>query len=202
MNVRSLLGIALATLLIPAAASAAPRGSAPVASSGLSLGGFIGYESDDLGGPAFRFDGELPFQALSPGVNLSWVGSIGYSRLTKSVGAFGVAADITANVFKFIPAARFSFVLSPQFSLFADGGLGIYHAQETFESVFFDPFSGTYLRGSISDSTTSLMMRFAGGAWLQVNPQTRIGAAIEYSPYFGDFDQNTFTFQIGAMFRM
>ncbi len=201
MNVRSLLAFALAALLIPAAGSAAPtRGSAaksgPIASSSpssaLSIGGFVGYETDDVSGLTLRVDGELPFQALSPQVNLSWVGSIGLSHLTEDV-PYG---DFTANILKIIPAARFSFPLSREFSLFADAGLGLYYASWKVETNFFG------FTTSISDSELSLLMRLGGGAWYAVNPKTRIGASIELTPYFGDFDQNTFTIQVGAMFSM
>jgi opacity protein-like surface antigen len=202
MNVRSLLAFALAALLSPAIGNAAPsRGtgsrSGPVASSvaspALSVGGFVGYETDDVSGLTLRVDGELPFQALSPQVNLSWVGSIGFSHLTEDV-PFG---DYSVNILKIIPAARFSFPLNPQFSLFADAGLGLYYASSKLETDL--PFFG---KVSVSDSELSLLMRLGGGAWYAVNPKTRIGASIELTPYFGDFDQNTFTIQVGAMFNM
>jgi hypothetical protein len=188
MKVRSLFALALAALLVPAAASAAPAKTAPASSptQGLSVGGFVGYETDDLSGVALRLDGELPYRALSPQVNLSWVGSLGLSFLSED--------NVDATVFKIIPAARFTFPVNPQLSVFGDAGLGLYYASLSLDNVpaGFDD----------SDSEFSIMMRFGGGLWYQLNPQTRIGAAIEFDPYFGDFDQTTFIIQGGAMFRM
>lgn len=198
MKVRPLLAVALAAMLVPAVASAqrtAAKASRPAAgpTEGLSVGGFLGYETDDLSGLALRLDGELPFMALSPQVNLSWVGSIGYSRLTDDVGG----ADLVANVLKIIPAARFTFPVNPQLSLFADAGLGLYYA--SMEVDFPAPFN----QFDTDESEFSLMMRFGGGAWYNVNERTRVGAAIEFDPYFGDeFDQSTFIIQAGVMFRL
>jgi opacity protein-like surface antigen len=198
MKARTLLAAMLAALLVPAAATAAPararaasRPAQPL--QGLSVGGFVGYETDDVSGLSLRLDGELPFRALSPQVNLSWVGSLGYSRLGDDLGS---GVDFVANVLKFIPAARFTFPLNPQFSLFGDAGLGLYYASwevdypPGFEAFEFD------------DSEVSLIMRLGAGAWYHVNDQTRIGAMLEFDPYFGDFDQTTFLLQVGAMFRL
>lgn len=202
MTVRSLLAVALAAVLAPAAASAAnlvPMKATRSASSttgsgmeGLSVGGFIGYETDDLSGLSLRLDGELPFQALGPQLNLSWVGSLGYSRLTEDEGG----VEFTANILKIIPAARLTFPVNDQFSLFADGGLGLYYA--SWDVEYPAPFSAL----DFDDSEFSILMRIGGGAFYQLNPNTRIGASIEFDPYFGDFDQTTFIIQAGAMFRL
>jgi opacity protein-like surface antigen len=202
MKVRSLFALALAALLAPVAASAAPTSTSRTATTSsslpaLELGGFVGYETDDVSGIALRVDGELPFQALSPQIKLSWVGSIGFSHLTQSEGGFGLSADFTANVLKVIPAARFTLPLNQQFSLFADAGLGFYYASTEIETTL--PIIGTT---KVDDSELGLMMRVGAGAWFNVNPTTRIGASLEFDPYFGDFDQNTFIVQAGAMFRM
>jgi opacity protein-like surface antigen len=201
MKARSLLAVVLAALLVPAAATAAPARAKPAATAssgaglqGLSVGGFIGYETDDLSGLSLRLDGELPFRALSPQVKLSWVGSLGYSRLSDDLGG---GFDFVANVIKIIPAARFSFPINPQLTLFADGGLGLYYA--SWELDVPDFFGG---RSTVDDSEVSLLMRIGGGAWYEVNPQTRIGAMLELDPYFGDFDQTTFIIQAGAMFKL
>ena len=136
MKLRSLLALALfapaavlaapaakapaaKTAAAPAKSAAAPASSSPM--QGLEVGGFIGYETDDVSGLSLRLDAELPFRDLSPQVKLSFVGSIGYSRLTDS--QFGV--DFTANVLKFVPAARFTMPVNPQFSVFGDAGLGL-----------------------------------------------------------------------------
>jgi hypothetical protein len=197
MKARSLFAVALAAVLVPALATAAPRSGAQPASRGsmmnsLWAGGFLGYETDDLDGIALRADVEVPFTALAPQVNLSWVGSLGYSRLTDDLPG---NIDVTANIFKIIPAARFSFPVAPQLTIFADAGLGLYYANI---DVDRSPFFGT----GFDDDELSIMMRFGGGAWFDVNERTRIGAAIEFDPYFGDFDQTTFILQAGVMFRL
>jgi hypothetical protein len=203
MKARSLLAVVLAALLVPAAALAAPRSSAPARSApaasgggmeGLSVGGFIGYETDDLSGVSLRADAEMPFRALSPQINLSWVGSVGFSYLTWDT--FG--ADLSAMVLKVIPAARFSFAVNPQVTLFGDAGLGLYYASvnldvpdSPFKDAFEDELGGL-----------GLMMRIGAGAFYELNPKTRLGAMLEFDPYFGDFDQSTFNIMAGAMFRL
>ena len=226
MKVRSLLAVALlAPSLALAAPSSGSKSSAKSSSSsqakssaaapasqaappsqygGLSVGGFIGYETDDVSGLALRLDGELPFKALSPAVNMSWVGSIGYSHLTESV-PFG---DFTSNVLKIVPAARFTLPLNPQFDVFGDVGLGIAYVSANID--IHPPFGGG---ASFSDSTFNIMMRFGAGAWFHVNPQLRVGAMLEFDPIFGDYgfsgangvtgsSQNTFNILAGAMYRL
>ena len=218
MKLRSLIAVAL---LVPAAALAAPtagsKSTAKPASStaaskpaapaktaatptssgspiqGLEVGGFLGYETDDVSGFSLRVDGEIPFQDLSPQVKLSWVGSLGYSRLTEDV-PFG---SFTVNLVKIVPAARFTLPLNPQFSVFGDAGLGLYYGSWKIETNI--PFFGST---SISDSEFSIMMRIGAGAWYHVNEQLKLGAMLEFDPMFGDFDQNTFLVQAGAMFRL
>jgi hypothetical protein len=205
MKVRSLLAATLVAMLVPITASAAPKRAAASATpasplDGITVGGFVGYEKDDVDGISLRFDGEMPFRALSPQVNLSWVGSIGYSRLS-------LEDVVDFNIIKVIPAARLSFAVNPQFTLFADGGLGFYYASfDTEVSRFagFDPFTfqPVFVTEKVGDSEFSVLMRVGGGAFFQVNEKTRLGASIELSPYFGDFDQTTFLVQAGAMFRL
>lgn len=204
MKIRSLIAAVVAALLVPALASAAPAKAAPASSGstasggglsiqGLSVGGFVGYTTDDLSGFALRADAELPFRKLTPQLNLSWVGSVGYSRMTDS--AFGI--DVTGNVLTIVPAARFTFPVNPQISLFGDAGLGLYYASLKTEMDI--PFFG---RQSASDSEFSLMMRFEVGAFYQVNPKTQLGALIGIDPMFGDFDQNPWNIMVGAMFKI
>ncbi|HEX9241903.1 MAG TPA: outer membrane beta-barrel protein [Anaeromyxobacter sp.] len=208
MKIRTLLAVAL---LAPAVALAAPasKGAKPPAkeaavegsqgsTDGLSLGGFLGYETDSLAGVSLRVDGELPFRELSPQLKLSWVGSIGYSRLTKDVSFFGIGLSTTANILKVIPSARFTLPINSELSVFGDAGLGLYYARVSSET--FDIFLGEKVSGT--DSRVSLLMRLGVGGWYAVNPKLRVGAMLEFDPYFGDFDQNTFIFQIGAMFGM
>ena len=229
MKVRSLLAVALlAPSLALAAPSSGSKSSAKSSSSsqakssaaapasqaappsqygGLSVGGFIGYETDDVSGLALRLDGELPFKALSPAVNMSWVGSIGYSHLTESV-PFG---DFTSNVLKIVPAARFTLPLNPQFDVFGDVGLGLAYVGITVDTPAIPaipPFFAGVPGGSASDSSFNIMMRIGAGAWFHVNPQLRVGAMLEFDPIFGDYgfsgasSQNTFNILAGAMYRL
>jgi opacity protein-like surface antigen len=169
---------------------------------GLEVGGFIGYETADLSGLSLRLDGEVPFRELSPQVKLSLVGSFGYSHLTWDPVPW---AKFTANVFKFVPAARFTLPLNEQFSVFGDAGLGLAYIRA---SVDFDGFTGL---GSASASSINLMMRLGVGAWYHVNPQLKLGAMLELDPVFGDYgyagngigkSQNTFLIQFGGMFKI
>ncbi len=215
MKLRSLFALALAALLVPAAASAAPAktaasakaaktAAAPTTSTStpfdqLTVGGFVGYETDDVSGISLRLDGEIPFQALTPQINMSWVGSIGYSHLTDDRG-FGF--DFTSNVLKIVPAARFTVPVNPQVSIFGDAGLGI-----AYVSAKLSPPAGFEAYG-LSDSSLNIMMRIGAGAWFQVNPQLKIGAMLEFDPIFGDYgisgvsSQSTFLIQGGAMFKI
>ena len=222
MKIRSLLAVALlapaVTLAAPAAGSkssskSSSTAAAPASTSqaappsqygGLSVGGFLGYETDDVSGVALRVDGELPFQALSPQVKMSWVGSIGYSHLTKS----SAGLDWTANVIKIIPAARFTLPINPQFDVFGDVGLGLAYVGITVDTPAIPPFFAGVPGGSASDSSFNIMMRIGAGAWFHVNPQLRVGAMLEFDPIFGDFgasgvsSQNTFNILAGMMYRL
>ncbi len=206
MKLSKLVAVAL---LAPAVAFAAPRSSSRTSSTagspleGLEVGGFLGYETDDLSGISLRLDGEVPFRPLAPQLNLSFVGSFGYSHLTWSEG-YG---KWTANTFKLIPAARFTMPLNPQFSVFGDGGLGLAYVRVKAESSI----PGYAYNVSATDSTINLMVRLGVGAWYHVNPQLKLGAMLEFDPVFGDYGynangvgggQNTFLIQIGGMFKI
>ena len=221
MNLSKLFAVAL---LAPVVAFAAPAGSKtttksaakPAASSGstsamagsplegLEVGGFLGYETDDLSGFSLRVDGEVPFRELSPQVRMSLVGSLGYSRLTWDPFPNW---KFTANVIKLIPAARFTMPLNEQFSVFGDAGLGLAYVSAKVE--YDSPFGGAGFSGS--DSSINLMMRLGVGAWYHVNPQLKVGAMLELDPVFGDYGyagngigggQNTFLIQVGGMFKI
>jgi opacity protein-like surface antigen len=199
MNVRSLLAVALAALLVPLAASAQTRrtSSARPAADALSVGGWLGYEMGDADGFQLRVDGEMPFQQLTPQVKLSLVGSIGYTFAGYDVGGgFGVpGADVSVNRLKIVPAARFTLPVNPQLSLFGDAGLGLHYTSVSFE---YDGFSGL----DFDDSEVGLLLRFAAGAFFQVNPQLRVGGQIVLDPMFGDYDDTTFAIMAGAMFQL
>jgi opacity protein-like surface antigen len=203
MHVRTPVSLAVAALLaVPLSASAqAKRGTraqtTPAASTttggGLSVGGFVGYESGDLAGFSLRLDGELPFQQLAPQIALSFVGSLGYTHFSEDV-PFG---SNTFNIFKLIPAARFTLPVNPQIDLYGDAGLGLYYYSFSSKITFpgFPAFEST-------GSGTGLMMRFAAGGFFKVNPKTKIGAEIGILPYFNKVDTTDFEIMVGAMFAL
>jgi opacity protein-like surface antigen len=206
MKLSKLVAVAL---LAPAVAFAAPRSGSRSSSTagspleGLEVGGFVGYETDDVSGLSLRLDGEVPFRQLAPQLNLSFVGSFGYSYLTWDPGP---GSKFTANVLKLVPAARFTLPLNEQFSVFGDAGLGLAYVHA---SVKYDWYG---LHGSSSDSSLNLMMRLGVGAWYHLNPQVKLGAMLEFDPVFGDYgysgnsfahsSQSTFLIQIGGMFKI
>ncbi len=202
MHVRSLFAVAVAALLpvtthaAQAKTPVAQARPAAVASSSprqLSLGGWIGYEMGDLDGIQLRVDGVMPFQKLAPQIELSFVGSVGYSRLTES--AFGV--DVTANILKFVPAARFTLPVNPQLSLFGDAGLGLYYASLSTDIDF------GFGSESVSDSTVGLMLRLGAGGLFQVNPRLQVGASIYLDPMLtGDYDDTTFSILAGLTYQL
>lgn len=206
MLVRTPVALALAVLLAaPTSAAAQAKRGAPAGATqpaaatgttpagGLSVGGFIGFESGDLTGFALRLDGEMPLQMVSPQVALSLVGSAGYTHFSKDI-AFG---DITFNIVKLVPAARFTLAINPQVDLYGDGGLGLYYYSfHTSQSI---PVLGTFRD---SGSGLGLMMRLAVGAFYKVNPKLRLGAEFGVLPYFNKVDTTDVTLMVGAMFAL
>ena len=193
----SLALLTAAALALPGLASAQARRST-AGSSAMQLGTLIGFE-DGAGdtGLALRLDGEVAFQALSPQVRMSFVGSLGYSRWSYDPGFFQTP-NSTLSIFKLTPAARFSFGQSATFRPYADAGLGLHYARFTIKQR--NPFTGLVETASASD--TSLHLRFAGGILFQVSPAVAIGGEIDFIPYFGDVDDTTFSLLFAAQFRL
>lgn len=203
MHFRTPIALAVVALLAaPVAASAQamkPKpgtvrgaGTSTAAGDGLSVGGFIGFETGDLTGLALRADAELPFQQLSPQLKLSLVGSLGYTHFGKDV-PFG---DITFNVVQLIPAARFTLPINPQLDLYGDGGLGLYYYRFTSKQTL-PPFGFVV---NDSGSGIGLLMRLAVGGFYKVSPQLRLGAEVGVLPYFNKIDTTDLTLLVGAMF--
>jgi len=206
MHPRTLSAVALAALLaVPAVAGAQAKRSTtsakasratPAASSSapnLSVGGSLGYEFGNADGFALRLDGELPFQMLAPKVALSFVGSLGYTRFSENI-PYG---DVKTNLFKLVPAARFTMPVAPEVDLYGDGGLGLYHYSSTAKTNV--PFLGTM---EASTSGFGFMLRFGAGAFYKINPKVKLSAELGLSPYFGDVDTTDFTIMLGAMFAI
>lgn len=201
MSARPPLALAIAALLAaPVAVHAAQKKPAPAPAPArspppsLSIGGWIGYEAGDLDGLQLRLDVVKPYQRLSPQVELALVGSVGYSRLTESVSAPGNTTDVTANILKLVPAARFSLPLNADFSLFGDAGVGLYLA---FSSI--DHSSAALLDSSRTD--VGLMLRLGAGAVYRLSPRTHLGASLVLDPMFGGYDDVTFSFLAGVTYQ-
>ncbi len=203
MHFRTPIALAAAALLAaPLAASAQATktrasttratGTATAAGDGLSVGGFIGFETGDLTGLALRADAELPFQQISPQVKLSLVGSLGYTHFGKDI-PFG---DITFNVVQLVPAARFTLPVNPQLDLYGDGGLGLYFYHFSSKQTFFG------VAANDSGSGLGLLMRLAVGGFYKVSPQLKLGAELGVLPYFNKIDTTDVTIMVGAMFAM
>ncbi len=202
MHARSPFAVALVALLAgPAAAhaqskaAAAPAKAAPATPTtttapGYAIGGWIGYEGGDLSGLQIRGDFIMPFQRLTPQIDLSFVGSIGYSYLTHS--EFGV--DTTGNVLKFVPAARFTYPVNPVISVYGDAGLGLY-----WSSVSFD-YGGIIPNSSTSD--VGFMLRFGLGGFYRLSPALQLGVSFYVDPMFGGYDDTTFSILGGVTYRL
>lgn len=206
MHVRTPVALAVAALLAAPVSAAAQakratrtQATQPAAASGttpaggLSVGGFIGYESGDLSGLTLRLDGEMPFQMLSPQVALSFVGSAGYTHFSKDI-AFG---DITYNIVKLVPAARFTLAVNPQVDVYGDGGLGLYYY--SYRSSVTVP---TFPTVTASGNGFGLVMRLGVGGFYKVTPQLRIGGELGVVPYFNKVDTTDITIMVGAMFAI
>ncbi len=199
MYVRSVpLAFAIAAAIVlagPSSASAQAR--RPIGSTTAQIGPLIGFEDSKYDtGLALRFDGEFPFEALSPAVRLSFVGSVGYTHFNSSAGFFA-GSNETLNIFKLTPAARFSFGQSPVFRPYADAGIGLHYARIS-APCGVDQFGNVV---DCSDSDVSLHFRFAGGLLYQVNPGLGLGAEVDMIPYFGKVDDNTFSLLFTLAFR-
>jgi opacity protein-like surface antigen len=208
MHVRSLFAVALAALLVgPATAHAqAKKASSKAAvapsqttttSPNYSIGGWIGYETDDpFGGVQVRGDFVWPFEKLAPALDLSFVGSVGLSYLSHSESAFGVSVDASAWAFKLVPTARFTYTFNPQWSVFGDAGIGINYTSVSVDTNFG---LGT---DSVSDSSTGLLIRLGAGAFFAVAPKVKLGAMIVVDPSTGDQNLDTWSFLAGANFQL
>jgi opacity protein-like surface antigen len=190
---------AAAALALPGLASAQAR--RPAATSpgmaGPQLGLLIGFEDGNGDtGLALRVDGDWPLQALSPQVRMSFLGSVGLSRWDFNQGFFA-DVDSTLTIFKLTPALRFSFGNNATIRPYADAGLGVHYA--SFSIRARDQFGNTF---SDSRSDVSLHMRFAGGILFHVSPGFSLGGEIDFTPYFGDVDDDTFSLLFALQFRL
>lgn len=210
MHVRSLFAVAVAALLAGPAtvhaqakkssakptAAAAPAKAAP-AQNTTTVNGWIGGEFGDLDGFQLRGEYTLPYQKLTPAIDLSFVGAVGYSYLSTSSSTPLGDASASANVLKFVPSARFSLPVNPQVTAFGDAGLGLYWASMNVKTPI-----GFGQEASASDSAVGFMLRFAVGGLYRINPQMQVGAQLVLDPMFGDYEDTTFSILGGLTFAL
>lgn len=164
-------------LLAAALLLAAP--AAAHAAAGIWLGGGFGLETgDNFSGLKLRADVEVPLVRLNQQLQLEGVGSVGYAALSHST-----------NIFTLIPSARLNWAATRDFGAYGDVGLGLYHA-----------WNG-------HDSSTNVVMRFAGAGYYEMNPNARFFLEAGVNPYFGDFASKnggitSFTLLVGGKFRI
>jgi hypothetical protein len=89
MRARGSLAAALAFALLAGRSLAkdVPRAVATDASAAqaLRVGGLVGFDlTDGESGLGLRVDGELPIQTIGPRIDLSAVGSLGFTRFSNS----------------------------------------------------------------------------------------------------------------------
>jgi hypothetical protein len=164
-----------ALLALPAAASAQARHTRTGStSSNIGLTGLIGFESgDNYDGLQLRGDLDFGLTRLTPRVDLRFVGSISYARLTGSV-----------NSWEFIPAVRFQLDATPRVDLYGDVGMGLYHLSAS------------------GGSNTGGAMRLGVGGAFALTPALQLVAEAGLHPHFGDYDQTTFTLLGGVRYRL
>jgi hypothetical protein len=172
---------------------ASRRAPAESTEAGLRLGGLLGFEfGDGDTGLALRVDGEMPVSTLDRNVGLNGLVSLGYSRFSDE------NRDLrwTTNVVKLVPALRFVLrEIAPQLGLYGDAGLGLYYVNTNWRERRVGVFRD-------DDSGVGIALRFAGGAFFDVNERLRVGAELGVNPYFGDFDQTTVTLLAALSYRL
>jgi opacity protein-like surface antigen len=176
----------------PGRSRASTRSTSTTADGGLRLAGLLGFEfANGDTGLALRGDGEMRIADLAPNLHLSGVLSLGYSRFSDD----NFRVDVTTNLVKLVPALRLTIPVAPQFGVYGDAGLGLYYASTTVR----DNLSGL----DASDSDVDFTMRFAAGAFFDLNERLRLGAELGVNPYFGDLvDDTTWTLLASLSYRL
>jgi outer membrane protein with beta-barrel domain len=188
-------GLALALLSGGALAKDVPRAVATEASAAqaLRVGGLLGFDfTDGESGLGLRVDGELPIQRIGPRIDLSAVGSLGFTRFSDSTTtAIGKYSQST-NIVKLVPAARFTIPLAPQVGVYADAGLGLYWARTSV---------GTPLEDT-SSSGVGVTMRFAAGGRYDVTERLGLGGELGWNPFLGDYSDDTVSVLASVVYRL
>ncbi|ABS25961.1 outer membrane beta-barrel protein [Anaeromyxobacter sp. Fw109-5] len=164
-----------------------------VSAQGLRVGGLAGFDlTDGETGLGLRVDGELPIQALGPRIDLSAVGSVGYTRFSESASTGVGDYSQSTNILRLVPAARFSMPLAPRLGVYGDAGLGLYWARTSVETPF----------GDASADGVGVTMRFAAGSGYDVTEALRLGGELAWNPYLGDFSSDTFSVLASLTYRL
>jgi outer membrane protein with beta-barrel domain len=195
------IAAALGLLLTSSAALAQGRATARSSSGLTNMGVLVGFED---GGPesglALRGDVEFMPTRIAPNANLSLVMSAGFTRFSDGFWyANDVREEWSWNLFKLIPAARFSFDVAPRFGLYGDAGLGLYVGTFSWQHDYrYAGYTEDY-----SNTELGVAMRLAAGAKFLVTPTFQLGAELGVNPYFaGDYDDTTLSAMLLASFRL
>jgi opacity protein-like surface antigen len=181
----------------PPVETPAARGPASDPDS-VRLGGFAGYGASTTSGLALRFDGEVPFRAGAR-LAVSWVGSLGFSRLARGETGFGVTRTVTVTVLDVVPAVRLSLALGDRVAAYADGGIGVYRAGTAVRQVYAFDLGTT----KTSSSELGTMMRLGAGVWVRAMSRLDVGGGFDLEPHFGSqFGETTLVLHAGAMYRL
>ncbi|HSD19802.1 MAG TPA: outer membrane beta-barrel protein [Anaeromyxobacter sp.] len=197
MRARGSLAAALALALLSGGALAkdVPRAVATEASAAqaLRVGGLLGFDlTDGESGLGLRVDGELPIQRIGPRIDLSAVGSLGFTRFSDSTTtAIGKYSQST-NIVKLVPAARFTIPLAPQLGVYGDAGLGLYWARTSI---------GTPLEDTSSNGV-GVTMRFAVGGRYDVTERLGLGGELGWNPFLGDYSDDTVSVLASVVYRL
>jgi hypothetical protein len=199
------LAALLVALVLPASALAQSRGSASRPAAGTSLGVLVGFEDGRGGaGLALRADGILDQRWIAPKVLLSGVLSLGFTHFGEDYdyydGFYRTGWERSENLFKIIPAARFTFAVAPQLGLYADAGLGLFVASWSQSWSGSAATPGWY--PAVDDTDVGVAMRLGGGAFFDVSRTFRLGAELAVNPYFGAGYGTSVSLMGAATFRL
>jgi hypothetical protein len=192
---------ALALCAVPPRAGAAEPAAVRWPASdpaGVRLGGFAGYGAATTSGLVLRADGEVPFRPLGARLAVAWLGSLGFSRLSRGESGFGVARRVTVTVLEVVPGLRLATRLGDRITGYLDAGVGVYRAGTTVRQDFAFGLGRT----ATSSSELAAVARLGAGAWARVSRRLDVGAGFGLEPHLGTFGETTFVLQAGAMFRL
>ncbi len=101
--------------------------------------------------------------------------------------------DFSTWMLDLLPTARLRFAVAPQWSLYADGGLGLGIVGVSYDIPYY---------GSYSDSTVAFLFKFGGGAAFRASPQLTLLFEPAFNFYVKDGSFTSFSMLFGARFGM